>query len=486
MFLFSTPAFLRIGLCRQAKKVRIMPTMNALLRAVFAGLLGFWALGFGIASAPAAERVVVVPLKGQVSQAQFFFLRRALKEAERENAKAVVLDMDTYGGEVEACKEMQKALSQVKTRTLTYINPNAGSAGALIAISTKEIYMAPISAIGAAAPVMAGGQDLSKTLEDKQVSFLSSFFSSVAERNGHNPEIAKAFIDKNQAVVIGGQTIHEKGSVLTLSAQEAVKVIDGKPLLAAGIAASIPELLQKARLEGLVRELKPTGFEVLAFWVTTFSPLFLLGGILGAYLEIKIPGFGLAGLFSIFCFAVFFMGHYVAGLAGWEAPVVFLLGLVLVLGEVLVHPGTILPGLLGATLMGLSLVWAMVDRYPDGPLVPDADLLVVPVLKLAAAIGLAGIAIYFLANYLPKTSFFHGLILASRNPAGAALSLTKSEFTRLPVGAQGVARSILRPSGKAEFGGAFHDVITMGQFVDPGTRVRVVAVEGARIVVEPL
>ena len=77
------------------------------------------------------------------------------------------------------------------------------------------------------------------------------------------------------------------------------------------------------------------------------------------------------------------------------------------------------------------------------------------------------------------------LLMANRNPAGAALSPTKSEFTRLPVGAEGVARSILRPSGRAEFGGELHDVITMGQFVDPGTRVRVVAVEGARIVVEP-
>jgi len=236
----------------------------------------------------------------------------------------------------------------------------------------------------------------------------------------------------------------------------------------------------------LVREVQPTGFEVLAFWVTTLSPLFLLGGILGAYLEMKIPGFGVAGIVSILCFAIFFMGHYVAGLAGWEAPVLFLVGLALVLGEVLVHPGTILPGLFGAMLMAVSLVWAMVDRYPDGPLVPDAGLLVVPLIRLAVAVGLAGIAIAFLAKYLPKTSFFHGLVLASRNPAGAALSPTKSEFTRVPVGAEGVARSILRPSGRAEFGGEFHDVITMGQFVDPGTRVRVVAVEGARIVVEPI
>jgi len=458
--------------------------MNALLRAVLAWAVILGGVTLGTAAAPAAE-IVVVPLKGQVSQAQFFFLRRALKEAERDKAQAVILDMDTYGGELNACVEMQKALAQVKLRTLTYINPNAGSAGALIAISTPEIYMAPISAIGAAAPVMAGGQDLAETLKDKQVSFLSSYFASVAEQNGHNPQIAEAFINKDKGVVIGGQTIHEKGSVLTLSAQEATKLIDGKPVLAQGIAASIEDLLKKAKLEGLVREVKPTGFEVLAFWVTTLAPLFLLGGILGAYLEMKMPGFGLAGILSAICFAIFFAGHYVAGLAGWEAPVLFIIGLALVLGELIVHPGTILPGLLGAVLVASSLVWAMVDRYPGAPLVPDTELLVVPLIKLGLALGVAAIVIYFLAKYLPKTSFFHGLILATHNPAGASLSPTKSEYTRLSVGALGVARSILRPSGKAEFEGELYDVITEGQFVDPGTRVRVKAVEGARIVVEP-
>ncbi len=446
------------------------------------GLLIFGSFGPGEAR---GSELIVIPLKGQVSQAQFFFLRRALKEAEREQAKAVILDMDTYGGELDACVQMQKALARVKTRTLTYINPNAGSAGALIALSTKEIYMAPISAIGAAAPVMAGGEDLAQTLKDKQVSFLSSYFASVAQENGHDPQIAEAFINKEKPVVLGGKTIHEKGSVLTLSAQEATKLIDGKPLLAAGIATSMDDLIKKAKLEGLVREVHATGFEVLAFWVTRLAPLFLLGGILGAYLEMKIPGFGVAGILSAICFGIFFTGHYVAGLAGWEAPVLFMIGLALVLSELFIHPGTILPGLIGALLVAGSIVWAMVDRYPGTPLIPDSELLLVPLLKLASAGFLAAVAIYFLARHLPRNSFFHALVLSSRNPAGAALSPTKSEYTRLSVGAQGVARSILRPSGKAEFGGELYDVITEGQFVDPGTPVRVVAVEGARIVVGP-
>jgi len=455
--------------------------MKALLRAMLAGVL---VVGSWIGTAPAAE-VVVIPIQGEISQARFFFLRRALKEAEREHARAVVLDMDTYGGELKASEEMQKALAQSKLPTLTYINPNAGSAGALIAISTQRIYMAPVSAIGASAPVLPGGQELGKTMEDKTISYFSKYFASVAEANGHNPDIAVAFIDKDKAVVVGGQTIHEKGSVLTLSAQDAVKVIDGKPVLAAGIAASIPDLLSQAKLDGTWRRVEPMGFERLAFWITTLAPLFLLGGILGAYLEFKMPGTGLPGIASVLCFGVFFLGHYVAGLAGWEAPVFFLIGLVLVLGELFIHPGTILPGLVGAVLMAASVVWAMVDRYPGAPLVPEADALLWPLTKLGVAVALAAAVIAILAKYLPKSAFFHGLVLETQQSAGASLPRGKSGFTRLSVGAEGVARSVLRPSGKAEFAGELYDVITDGLYVEPGARLRVAAVEGARIIVEP-
>ncbi len=98
--------------------------------------------------------VVVIPLKGEVSKAQFFFLRRVIKTGEAANASAYILDMDTPGGELGAATDILQALMKVKAPTYTYVDPNAGSAGALIALGTKHIWMAPVSAIGAAAPVM--------------------------------------------------------------------------------------------------------------------------------------------------------------------------------------------------------------------------------------------------------------------------------------------------------------------------------------------
>ena len=156
------------------------------------------------ASAPAKEQdirkgsVVVIPLTGEVTQAQFYFLRRILKKAEAAGASALIIDMDTYGGSLKAAVDMLGALMKSTIPTLTYVNTNAGSAGALIALSTKRVYMAPVSAIGAAAPISGGGEDLQETINSKVVSYFSGYFRSAAERNGHNPELAEAFINKEK------------------------------------------------------------------------------------------------------------------------------------------------------------------------------------------------------------------------------------------------------------------------------------------------
>lgn len=435
-----------------------------------------------------AGEVVVVPLRGEISTAQGLFLRRTLKEAESAKASAVVIDMDTHGGELEAATRMTEALFKTSVPTITFINPNAGSAGALVALATKRIFMAPVSAIGAAAPVTGSGADLPGTMNDKITSYYSHYFRSVAERNGFNPDIAEAFMSKSREVKTGDTVVHPAGSLLTLSAQEASRAVDGKPLLAEGVAGSVAELLAKAGLQGAtVRNIGPTGFETLAFWITTLAPLLLLGGIVGAYVEVKTGGFGIAGVFSGICFALFFAGHYIAGLAGWEIAVLFLAGLALVLGELLVHPGTILPGLAGLLLVAGAIIWAMVDRYPSQPLIPTGEMLARPLWNLAITGTLTAVAVTLLSKYLPRTPLFNFIALGAANPAGPSFQPTTVDSpARLAVGAEGVARSTLRPSGNANFGGVIIDVITRGEFVEAGAPVRVLAVEGSRIVVEKM
>jgi len=431
-----------------------------------------------------AGEVVVIPIQGEITKAQFFFLRRALKEAEASRVDAVILDMDTYGGELSAATDMLGALFSTAIPTITYINTNAGSAGALVALSTRRIYMAPVSAIGAAAPVMSGGQDLPSTMEEKVVSYFSGYFRSAADKNGYNPAIAQAFISKDTEVKIGDTVIHPKGTLLTLSAQEAAKVINGKPVLALGIADSLPDLLAKAGLTGAIRRIEPSGFETLAFWLTTLAPLLLLGGIVGVYIELKVGGFGVAGFAAAVCFLLFFFGSYVAGLAGWEVVILFAIGLGLIISEIAIHPGTIIPGLIGLLLVGASLIWAMVDRYPHDPLIPTEEMLKWPFINLGITILLACIALPLITRFLPDTPLFRAIALARAQPRGPSFSdRTVDSPKSLAVGASGVALSTLRPSGNARFGDAIVDVITRGEFIEPSSPVRVLAIEGSRIVV---
>lgn len=432
--------------------------------------------------------VVVVPINGEISPSLLAFLRRALKTAEISGASAIIFEMNTYGGRLDSAEEITSTLNHATIPTYTFINSNAGSAGALIALATQHIYMAPVSAIGAAAPVLSTGEDLPMTQREKTISYWSALIRSSAMKNGHNPDLGEAFMNKDKEVKIGERVIHPKGTLLTLNTQEATEKINGKPLLADGVAESIVDLAKKADLKGNVVSINPTGFERLALWITALAPLLLLAGIVGAYLEFKIPGASLPGIISAICFALFFLGHYLAGLAEWEVVALFVLGLALVLIEVLFFAhSTIVFGVLGVLLMLASMLWAMIDRYPEQPFFPTGQMLAVPLRNLFIALILAAIVIALLAKYLPHTSVYRRFALMTSNPPGPSLAGAPREFATaidLSPGMEGISMSILRPSGKARFLDQIIDVVTQGEFVPPNTSITVVRRDGMRVVVK--
>ena len=431
--------------------------------------------------------VVVVPLHGEISPSLLMFLRRAEKLAESNGATAIIFEMNTYGGRLDSAEEISGVLNHAKIPTYTFIDSNAGSAGALVALATQHIYMAPVSAIGAAAPVLSTGEDLPLTQREKTISYWSALIRGSASKNGHNPDIGEAFMNKEKEVKIGDRVLHPKGTLLTLNAQEASEKINGKTVLADGIAESISDLMQKAGLKGNPVSLGPTGFEQLAFWITALAPLLLLGGIIGAWLEFKIPGATLPGIVSAVCFALFFLGHYLAGLAGWEVVALFVLGMVLVIIEILFFAhSTIVFGVVGVFLMLASLFWAMVDRYPGETFFPSGRMLAMPLLNLFLALIGAAIVIALLAKYLPKTSIYRRFALMTANPAGPSLAGSPREFATaldLSPGAEGTSLSILRPSGKARFVDQIIDVVTQGEFIPPNTAIIIVRKDGMRVVV---
>jgi membrane-bound serine protease (ClpP class) len=432
--------------------------------------------------------VVVVPVRGEVAPSLLAFLRRAVKTAESNEASAIIFDMNTYGGRLDTATEIVNSLNQTKIPTYTFINTNAGSAGAIIAIATQHIFMAPVSAIGAAAPILSTGEDLPSTAKEKTISYWSALIRGSAAKNGHNPDVAEAFMNKDKEVKVGDRVVHPKGAVLTLNAQEATERINGKPLLADGVVDSIADLTKKAGLKGNIVTIEPTGFEQIAFWITALAPLLLLGGILGAYLEFKIPGATWPGIISVICFALFFLGHYLAGLAGWEVVALFILGMVLVLIEVLFFAHTtIVFGVVGVFLMLASLLWTMIDRYPGQNFFPTGKMLAVPLLNMFIAIVGSFVMIALLARYLPRTGIYRRFALIDSNPPGPSLTGAPRQFATalaLTPGMQGTAVTVLRPSGKARFADHVVDVVTEGEFIAPQTPVTVIQTDGMRVVVK--
>src|SRR2546423_14020203 len=139
---------------------------------------------------------VVVKWSGEISPPLYLFLRRAIKAAETAGAGAIVIEMNTYGGRLDAAGDITGALNRTTIPTYTFINTNAGSAASLIAFATRHIYISPVSAIGARAPDLAGGAELTGTEKGKTLSYWSALVRSSSTRNGHNPDIREAVMDK--------------------------------------------------------------------------------------------------------------------------------------------------------------------------------------------------------------------------------------------------------------------------------------------------
>lgn len=423
----------------------------------------------------------VFPLKGEVDEIQLVFLRWALKEAEKAGAAAFIIDMDTPGGSGDVTIEILELLRKTKIPTITFVNPNALSAGALISLGTKKIFMRSDGVIGAAAVVNRDGSDLEKTMKEKSDSYFTAKMRSVAEENGHNPDIAEAFMITDKELKIGDTVLDGKTTLLSLNGSEATRVVNGKSVLAAGLAETVEAVMKHQGVSGALTRVKPTGYEYVALWLTMLSPLLLLGGIAGGYIEMKAPGFGFPGIFSLICFALFFLGHYIAALSGWEATIVFVIGALLVIVELFLVPGTVIPGATGVVLIVGSILWAMVDHWPSQPGTLGTVDFEKPVLNLLIAIGGAAVFSGIFAKLLPRTSFYRKLVLVGA-PSVAVPKVAVAPSVK--VGELGTASTTLRPAGKATFAGESVDVMSDGTFIEAGINVRITAIEGAKVVVE--
>jgi len=444
------------------------------------------------AGAPPEKKVYVLPIRDNIESPLLYLVRRGVKEAMAAKADLLLIDMETDGGYVSVTEEIIKILNQFKGETVTYVNDRAFSAGAFISFATQKIYMAPQSVIGAAAPILAmpgggGVQPMPDTMEVKMVSALSALVRANAEKNGHNVEVANAMVNKTKELKIGDKVLNEKGQILTLTNREAEQEYGDPPkrLLSLGTVEDIDALLDKLGYAGAQRhEIKPTGVERLGQWINAISPLLLIIGIVGIYIEFKTPGFGLPGIVGIVAFAIYFLGGYVAGLSGVEWVAVFIVGLALVALELFVFPGTVVLGFAGAALMLVAIVMAMVDVYPGMPTVPTFEKLELPLRDLLIAFAGAAVVVGVLSRWLPRTSFYGRLVSQTASGVNSVIQLESKQAAE--IGQVGVALSPLRPGGKAQFGSEILDVMSQGEMIEKGRRVKIIGHSGAEAIVEAL
>jgi membrane-bound serine protease (ClpP class) len=198
------------------------------------------------------------------------------------------------------------------------------------------------------------------------------------------------------------------------------------------------------------------------------------------YIEFKTPGFGIFGILAGICFVVFFFGHYVAGLSGYEPIIIFILGVGLIALEAFFFPGLLLPTLVGLCLVVGALIFSMVDRYPTDSIWPSMQQLNQPLTNLAASVAMAVVGAFLVARFFPQRWMSAGL--ESATISGAAFLPSHSPA----LGAQGVVLSPLHPAGSVEINGVTYDVVSDGRLVLKGAQVKVVACEGYRIVVSPI
>ena len=415
--------------------------------------------------------VYVAPVEGIIDLGLAPFVQRVLDEAAQAGAVAVVLDINTFGGRVDAAVQIRDALLNAPVRTIAYVNKRAISAGALIALASQDIVMAGGATIGAATPVKIGqGGEGAEAVGEKTVSYVRKEFRATAEARKRPPLLAEAMVDAD--VEIKG--VIEKGKLLTLTTEEAIthKLVEHRAdtLVAAldklGIAA--PE----------IRTASTNWAEEVVRFLThpVVSSLLITVAMLGIILEMRTPGFGLPGGLGIASLALFFWGHWLVQLAGWEEMLLGIAGLILLALEVLVIPGFGIAGVLGITAIVASLVLSLV-----GPGYTSTFFLIAAG-RVVLALAVAVVASLVLLRFLPKLPFGRRLVLESGLAAAEGYASAPEGDTQW-LGKTGRASSPLRPAGIAEIDGQRVDVVSDGEHIDPGQPIRVTRVDGNRIVV---
>lgn len=393
-----------------------------------------------------------------------------LEKATEASADYVLLDIDTYGGAVDAADSIRSAILRHDTPVIAYVNMQAASAGALISIACDSIYMKTGSSIGAATVVDQAGN----VMPDKYQSFMRGMMRSTAQATGRDPKIAESMTDT--------------ANVLTLTPSEAVKVG-----YCEGIAESYQEVASvlAGGQEYIVRDMSEdmTWLDrLIQFLLNPFlQSIFMMMIVGGIFVEIRTPGIGLPLLTAVIGALLYFAPAYVGHLAEYWEILLFVAGLVLVALEIFVIPGFGVAGISGIVLVVASLALSMVDNAELWRW--DGTLNLWPIVRPMGIVILSATAAIFASVWLVRKLFatrsFDHIALrqemkASEGFTGVVLGLESI------VGEEVTVFTDMKPSGKvkASDGHIYEATLKFGGFASKGESLKVVSSEQGRLYCE--
>lgn len=437
-------------------------------------------------AAPRELKVFRTAMRSEVNASSWHLLKQAFRQASESQSELIILSINTYGGALDMADSMRTLILNSPIPVWAFIDNQAASAGALIALACDSIYMRRGASIGAATVVGSDGQPM----PDKYQSFMRSMMRSTAQAKGYywpakdvgeyrrRPELAEAMVDPSVAIPGVVDSLH----VLTLTTEEAIQLH-----LCEGSFESVEAILEHYNMTASpveIYEASPLDRVKGLLLSPVVSGLLIMLIVGGIYFELQTPGVGLPLAVAVLAAIAYFAPLYIDGLVQHIDLILFLAGLVLLLVEIFAIPGFGITGISGIACIVLGLALALVDNETvfrgdgDGGL---ALLRAVAIVIVSLTLGLIGSIV------------LGGMLIKS--PRLSLLSLRKSldaedgyvgvaQIDPSLVGATGVASTVLRPSGKVQIDGHTYDAIAEGGMIDRGATVRVVRIETNQVYVE--
>ena len=419
----------------------------------------------------ASERAFVIPVETEIDLGAAHHFRTAMEEARTNGADIIIVKLNTYGGALDAADSIRTSLMRCPIPTAAFVDLNAASAGALIALACDSVFMAPGSSMGSATVVNGSGEPMPQ----KYQSYMSTMMRATAEHHGRkivgdstvwrrNPAIAEAMVNPDVSV--------------SLTSQQAVD--DG---FADGIATDIPEVLEALGMPDaeITTYRSSLTDDLLGFLsgagIRAILVMLILGGI---YMEMHTPGLGFAAAVAVVASVLYFLPMLVAGSMPFWVPAAFIIGVILIALEVFVIPGFGVCGITGMIAVAVALIGAMTssDSITGFDLGALGKALAV---FFAGLIAATGVVWWLTSIHGPKCFRRHSELMTELKVSDGFIGVDMSP--RKYIGQEAVAATDMRPAGKIKIGEHVFDAVSTGDYIARGHKVRVGRYENAQLYV---